>query len=66
MGIFIIRHCILTYVPPAPHGCLARKRLSSRASKRVCTRARAFSAKYVCKMESLKQLLPVYTNHRVA
>ena len=32
----------------------------------ACACTRAFSAKYVWKMESLKQLLPVYTNHRVA
>ena len=44
----------------------SRKRLSAclQACVRAC--ARAFSAKYVWKMESLKQLLPVYTNHRVA
>ena len=45
-----------------------RKRLSPclQACVRARARACAFSAKYVWKMESLKQLLPVYTNHRVA
>ena len=43
-----------------------RKRLSACLQACVRVRARAFSAKYVWKMESLKQLLPVYTNHRVA
>ena len=66
MGIFIIRHCIHTC--PQHHMAAWLGNVSARASKRACVhaRARAFSAKYVWKMESLKQLLPVYTNHRVA
>ena len=66
MGIFIIRHCKL-HTCPQHHMAAWLGNVSARASKpcvRVC--ARAFSAKYVWKMESLKQLLPVYTNHRVA
>ena len=39
MGIFVIRHCIHTYVPPAPHGCPAIGNVSARASKCVCARA---------------------------
>ena len=67
MGIFIIRHCIHT-CPQHHMAAWLIGNISARPSKRVCVRlhARAFSAKYVWKMESLKQLLPVYTNHRVA
>ena len=64
MGIFIIRHCIHTC--PQHHMAAWLGNVSARVPPSVCARARAFSAKYVWKMESLKQLLPVYTNHRVA
>lgn len=54
------------YIRASSTTWLPGQETSQRVPPSVCARARAFSAKYVWKMESLKQLLPVYTNHRVA